>query len=403
MIRLPPAQAWLTAPETLAVIDALEGAGGEARFVGGCVRNALLREPVADVDIATTLTPDRTMAALEAAGLKFAPTGVEHGTVTAISGRRGFEVTTLRRDVATDGRRAVVAFTTDWAEDAARRDFRLNALYADRTGEVFDPTGQGVEDCRAGRIVFVGEPEARIREDYLRILRFFRFHAWYGRSTPDAAGLAACADLKAGIGQLSAERISAELMKLLAAPDPVGAVRLMNETGVLEEALPFELDLPLFEAMVGLSQDPALRLSALLAADWEMVEAAAAKLRLSNALRDRLLAALPDFVEVRLGMDPHPARVAIYRLGRKVFIDRVMRAWAAEPGRYAGAWPLLDLAEAWTPPRFPIGGAELRQAGLEPGPRLGQVLRDLQDWWMARDFPEEGLDAKLAELIGAGA
>src|SRR5690606_24771193 len=203
-------QPWLDAAATRRVMAALEAAGGPgcARFVGGCVRNALIGQPVDDVDIATTLRPEQTEQAIRAAGLKAVPTGVAHGTVTAIAERRPFEITTLRRDVSTDGRNATVAFTDDWAEDAARRDFRLNALYADADGRVFDPTGHGVEDARAGRIVFVGEPETRIREDFLRVLRFFRFHAWYGKGEPDAAGLAACRALASGMSRLSAERVS---------------------------------------------------------------------------------------------------------------------------------------------------------------------------------------------------
>ena len=188
---------WMTAPETVAVFDALEAAGGAdcARYVGGCVRNSLIGQPVNDIDIATRLTPEQVTAALKAAGLKAVPTGIEYGTVTAVSGGKPFEITTLRRDVATDGRRAVVAFTDDWARDAERRDFTLNSLYASRDGAIFDPTGQGVADARAGRIAFVGEPEERVREDYLRILRFFRFFAWYGHGPADAAALAACESL----------------------------------------------------------------------------------------------------------------------------------------------------------------------------------------------------------------
>src|ERR1700743_2625281 len=176
---------WMKAPETLAVMNAL----GDARFVGGVVRNALLGKPVDDIDIATPLTPDEVTKRLQASKLKAVPTGIEHGTITAVSNGRPFEVTTLRRDVATDGRRAVVAFTTDWSEDAERRDFRLNALYLDMQGRLYDPVGQGGADARAGRVIFVGDAAPRIREDYLRILRFFRFHAWYGRGAPDAAGL----------------------------------------------------------------------------------------------------------------------------------------------------------------------------------------------------------------------
>ncbi|WP_409515215.1 CCA tRNA nucleotidyltransferase, partial [Brevundimonas sp.] len=289
-------QPWLEASATRAVMTALETAGGTgcARFVGGCVRNSLLDQPVDDIDIATRLTPDQTMAALKAAGLKAVPTGVEHGTVTGVSERRPYEITTLRRDVETDGRRAVVAFTQDWAQDAARRDFRLNALYADAAGQVFDPTGGGLADAAAGRIVFVGEAQTRIREDYLRILRFFRFYAWYGRGAPDAAGLAACAALKAGMDRLSAERVSKELLKLLAAPDPRSAVQAMAEAGVLDRVLPQVQPLTLFQAICDLTPDPVLRLSALLPAEAAAVAGVAGALRLSNAQRDRLTAAVAD-------------------------------------------------------------------------------------------------------------
>jgi poly(A) polymerase len=216
---------WMS-PEAEAVFDALEARGGAecARYVGGCVRNAVMGEPVADVDIATTLTPEETVAALKAARIRAVPTGLEHGTVTAVRGGEPFEITTLRRDVETDGRRAVVAFTRDWSEDAERRDFTFNALYASRDGTLHDPTGRGLADAREGHVVFVGDPATRIREDYLRVLRFFRFYAWYGNGAPDPASLGACAALRAPVAQLAAERISKELLKLLAASDPRPAV-----------------------------------------------------------------------------------------------------------------------------------------------------------------------------------
>jgi poly(A) polymerase len=250
--KLDPPPHWITASATRAVMAALAAAGGPdcARFVGGCVRNALLRKPVADIDIATALTPDAVIKALTDARLKAIPTGVEHGTVTAVSEGRPYEITTLRRDVETDGRRAVVAFTTDWNEDAQRRDFRLNSLYAAADGALFDPTGEGLADLKAGRIVFVGDAATRIREDALRILRFFRFQAWYGKGDPDPVGLAACAELRGLIANLSAERVSAELLKLLAAEDPREAVRLMAQTGVLSAALPEAVGLERFEALV---------------------------------------------------------------------------------------------------------------------------------------------------------
>ena len=394
-------QPWLEAAPTRAVMAALEATGGEgcARFVGGCVRNSLMGQPVDDIDIATRLRPGETIAALKAAGLKAVPTGVEHGTVTGVADRQPYEITTLRRDVETDGRRAVVTFTEDWAEDAARRDFRLNALYADGAGRVFDPTGGGLDDVAEGRIVFVGEAETRIREDYLRILRFFRFYAWYGRGAPDAAGLAACARLKDGMARLSAERVSKELLKLLAAPDPRPAVRSMAESGVLGEVLPETGSLELFEALCALSGDPALRLSALLPADQAAVIAAAGRLRLSNALRDRLAAMVADGPEVAPGMGEAAARAALYRLGRPAFEDRLARAVAAGGGDSA---PLRALAEAWSPPRMPVGGRDLARLGLTPGPETGRVLKAFEDGWIADDFPVEGHEARLKALIDQG-
>jgi poly(A) polymerase len=391
-------QPWLEASATRAVMTALEAAGGAgcARFVGGCVRNSLLGQPVDDIDIATLLTPDRTMAALKAAGLKAVPTGVEHGTVTGVSERRPYEITTLRRDVETDGRRAVVAFTQDWAEDAARRDFRLNALYADAEGQVFDPTGGGLDDAAAGRIVFVGQAETRIREDYLRILRFFRFYAWYGRGAPDAAGLAACAALKDGMAQLSAERVSKELLKLLAAPDPRPAVRAMDETEVLVQVLPQVQPLTLFQALCDVTEDPVLRLSALLPADAGAAAAAAAALRLSNADRDRLIAAVAEGPVVAPDMAPAQARAALYRLGRVAFEDRLARAEAAGGGD-GGA--LRALAADWTPPRPPVNGRDLARLGVPPGPETGRLLKAFEDGWIADDFPVDGHEARLKALI----
>lgn len=395
-------QPWLESQATRAVMAALEAAGGPgcARFVGGCVRNSLLGQSVDDIDIATRLRPEETIAALKGAGLKAVPTGVEHGTVTGVSERRPYEITTLRRDVETDGRRAVVAFTEDWAEDAARRDFRLNALYADAAGTVFDPTGGGLADAAAGRIVFVGEADTRIREDYLRILRFFRFFAWYGRGAPDAVGLAACATLKAGMAQLSAERVSKELLKLLAARDPRAAVRAMAETGVLAQVLPQVQPLPLFEAMCGLTDDPVMRLSALLPADAAAVVGIASTLRLSNAVRDRLAAAVGDGPAVSPRMSDAEARAAIYGLGRRAFEDRLMRAEATGEGDGAR---LRSLAADWTPPKMPVGGRDLARLGLAAGPETGRLIKAFEDGWVADDFPIDGHEARLKALIAATA
>ena len=399
--RLPPTD-WLDDPRTVAVMDALEAKGGPdcARFVGGCVRNALIGKPVDDVDVATRLTPDRVIAAAKTAGLKPVPTGVEHGTVTVVSSRRPFEVTTLRRDVETDGRRAVVAFTDDWAEDAARRDFRLNALYADRSGAIFDPTGKGAEDARQGRIVFVGEAETRIREDALRILRFFRFHAHFGRGEPDPDGLAACSRLSALVEGLSAERVSTELRKLLAAADPRPAVRAMSQAGALARVLPGHAGLALFETMVEVSDDPALRLSALLPADAGTVLETAARLRLSNALRDRLAAAVDDGSVDAITAEGQ-ARAAVYRLGRQAVLDRLARRQAsgADPADLAG---VRAVAADWVPPRMPVGGRDVAAMGLPPGPETGRLLKAFEAEWIAADFPVTGHAERLARLSRGG-
>jgi poly(A) polymerase len=402
---------WMTAPETAAVLDALEAAGGVdcARFVGGCVRNTLIGKPVSDLDIATRLTPDQVTQALKAAKLKAVPTGVEHGTVTAVSGGKPFEITTLRRDVATDGRRAVVAFTQDWAQDAQRRDFTLNSLYVSRDGAVFDPTGHGVADARAGRIVFVGEAEERVREDYLRILRFFRFFAWYGSGAADDAALAACESLKGELKTLSAERVSKELLKLLAADDPREAVALMARTGVLGEVLPAPIDLDRFNGMVAIEDDqlfendPVLRLAALLPDDQVGAVQFAERLRLSNAERDRITAALAPTPAFKSWMSPREIRRALYRLGAQPFRDRAKLAWArADRTATTPQWRgMIALGEGWTAPPFPLTGEDVIAAGAPKGPMVGQVLREVEDWWVDHDFIDDKLSTieKLKSVV----
>ncbi|MCR5877374.1 CCA tRNA nucleotidyltransferase [Phenylobacterium sp. J367] len=394
---------WMTTPEARRVMDALEAAGGpdSARFVGGCVRNAVIGRPISDVDIATTLTPDAATKALEAAGVKVVPTGVEHGTVTAVADGKPYEVTTLRRDVETDGRRAVVAFTTDWREDAERRDFTLNSLYARRDGTLYDPTGHGVADARAGRIVFVGDAEMRLREDYLRSLRFFRFLAWYGKGEPDAAALAAIAKYKDQVSTLAAERISAELLKLLAADDPREAVRLMAETGVLAVVLPGPLNLARFEGLVAIESeqlfeaDAVLRLAALLPQDQIAATGMSERLRLSNADRDRLVAAAAPTPKLKSWMSPREIRRAVYRLGHGAFRDRAKLAWAEANRTAVGPqWRgMIALAEGWQAPAFPLTGEDVLKSGVPKGPLVGQVLREVEDWWVDHDFLDDKMSA----------
>ena len=395
MIRLEN-QPWLTSPATVAVFDALEAAGGPdcARFVGGSVRNALVGRPVDDFDIATRLKPEDSMAALKAAGIKVVPTGLAHGTVTAVSGKKPYEITTLRRDVETDGRRAVVAFTDDWAEDAARRDFRLNALYADRTGVIFDPTGQGVEDALAGRVVFVGDPNTRIEEDYLRILRFFRFYAWYGRAGPDAEGLAACAAHAEGLTRLSAERVSKELLKLLAAPDPRPAVQAMRDAGVLTRLFPAASDLAPFDAIVEASDDAVLRLSALLPDDPPAVAGIAQGLRLPRIMEARLAAAAEGPLDP--ATDARSLRALIYRVGKQAVADRIRRGGAVRPG--ADTATALTLIDGWPVPRMPVGGRDLTKLGIDPGPAHGRILKTFEAEWIDNDFPADGHFERLKTL-----
>jgi poly(A) polymerase len=407
--RLPP-QPWMAEPAAVRVLDALEAAGGRdcARFVGGAVRNTLMGLPVADVDIATKLTPEAVTEALKKAKIKAVPTGVEHGTVTAVCDHKPYEITTLRRDVETDGRRAVVAFTTDWAEDAQRRDFRLNALFADRAGVVHDYVGGGIEDAHAGRVVFVGDAETRIREDYLRILRFFRFFAWYGKGEVHQSSVDACVALKEGLKTLSGERVSKELLKTFEALSPVFTIGFMIDSGVMAEVLPYPLDFTRFARMVAMEPDPVLRLSALGPDDAAQILDMAKRLRLSNEQRDRLVeAAAPPPID--LAMDERASRALRYRIGDKTFHDRVLRAFAGAPTLPTEAGGLLETAMKagkgvfeplgqWTPPAFPLTGADVKALGLVEGPDVGRLLRAVEDWWVAEDFPATGLREKLAEL-----
>lgn len=377
------------------VLAALNAGGGEARVAGGAVRNALIGEPVTDIDIATTHTPEGVTALAEAAGLHVHPTGIDHGTVTVVAQAdgldRGFEVTTLRRDVETFGRKAVVAFTEDWAEDARRRDFTINALYCDSRGRVYDPL-RGYGDLERRRVRFVGDPQARIREDYLRILRFFRFHATYGKGPPDRPGLEACTALKDGLTQLSAERIRAELLKLLVAPGALAAVKTMARPGILGLILPGAADLKAFRRMAdidaahGLLPDPLLRLAALCPGSPEEVKE---RFRLSNA-DGRKLARIEAAAGVSPGFRDLERKIALYHAGSEAFAGAVRLAWARSraPDHPDAQWlDLMALAGTWAIPAFPVTGADLLARGYATGPRLGEALRLLEDWWAASGFP----------------
>ncbi|MDP4822338.1 MAG: CCA tRNA nucleotidyltransferase, partial [Aestuariivirgaceae bacterium] len=341
---------------------------------------ALLGVPVTEVDVATSLSPEAVMERAAAAGFSVHPTGLEHGTVTVARDGAAFEVTTLRHDVETDGRRAKVAFTDDWQADARRRDFTMNALYCSATGEVFDPVS-GMDDLLSRRVRFVGEAGARIAEDYLRILRFFRFHAQYGQGGLDEAGLAACGELKAGLRQLSAERVRQELMKLLVAPGSVAAVEAMRGQGILEMILP-GADVAVFARMAGIDSaegfkpDAVLRLAAL-APQMAAKEA----LRLSNAEGARL-EALACAPALSPAMDDIALRRARYVLG-DLYEDAVRLVWARSD---MAGWRAVYALVAEPTPVFPLKGADLLARGLKPGPDVGRMLRSLEEAWIVSDF-----------------
>jgi len=395
----------MTAPETLAVMAAL----GEARFVGGAVRNALLGVPVVDIDIAVPISPQEAAARLRAKAIKVVETGLDHGTVTAIAGAHAFEITSLRRDVETDGRHAKVAFTDDWAEDAARRDFTINALYASAGGEIFD-YATGVEDLRVGRVRFVGDARTRIAEDTLRVLRLFRFHAWYGKGDLDTEALRAAAEAKGKLKTLSGERIAKELLRLLEAGNPALVLRVMAATGILSELLPGVLQLARLERLTEIEaenlfpRDGLLRLAALLPDDAGAAHAVADALKFSNADRVRL--------EQMLGGDDLPdhlsalqARQILYRIGPGRFRDTVMLHWAAAPKGAGLPWRiLLQMAQSWQRPRFPLTGRDVMAAGVPEGPEVGRVLALVEDWWIGGDFSadESACRERLAAVI-AGA
>ena len=394
---------WLDDPALQVLLAALSAGGEEARVAGGAVRNTLLGEPVGDIDIATTTLPDETISRAKAAGFKTVPTGIDHGTITVVADGVAHEVTTLRADVETHGRHATVAFGRDWKTDAERRDFTINALYATASGDVIDLVG-GLADLESRTLRFIGTAEDRIREDYLRILRFFRFFAFYGRGRPDAEGLKACARLKDGLAKLSAERVWKELRRTLEAPDPSRALLWMRQTGVLTAILPesekWGIDgihgLVAAEAALDWAPDALLRLEAIVPPQSERMETLGERLKLANAERQRLRdwafapAADASMSEARLAK-------ALYRGPRDGISDRLSlalaarRAAAAEGdktamGEAASLLKLKRFESDWEKPVFPVAGADLVAAGMAPGPELGRALRLLEESWIESGF-----------------
>jgi poly(A) polymerase len=367
----------------LTVLDAPQG---QTRFVGGCIRDSLLDLPVSDVDLATRLQPDQVMQKLARAKIRAVPTGMAHGTVTAVLDSGPVEVTTLRRDVATDGRRATVAFTADWKEDASRRDFTINAFSADpETGEIFDYFG-GEADLKDRRLRFIGNPLNRIAEDHLRILRFFRFHARFGKGEPDAAALDACTRRANDLMALSRERIADELLKLLALADPAPTLALMVECGIFAPVLPeFTREgvsrlatLIAREQHAGEPPEALRRLAALLPPDPAIVSSVAARLRLSNKAAKRLLAAAG-----RTEQAPEDPKALAYSLGAEEAVDRLLLSSDAP----AAVAQKVAVLRAWQVPRFPLSGGEIIAMGLPPGPVVARTLQAVEREWVEKGFP----------------
>ncbi|MFK3692182.1 CCA tRNA nucleotidyltransferase [Agrobacterium tumefaciens] len=410
-------QDWFEKPALKRIFALLNADGGEVRIVGGAVRNALMDLPVVDVDMATTLTPDVVVARAKAAGIKVVPTGIDHGTVTLVIDGEGYEVTTLRRDVETNGRHAQVAFGTDWQTDAERRDLTINALYADEGGEIIDLVN-GLPDIETGTVRFIGDAAMRISEDYLRILRFFRFFAHYGSGRPDADGLRASARAKDKLGTLSAERVWSETKKLLAARDPSRALLWMRQSGVLTEILPetekWGIDaihgLVAAEQALGWKVDPMLRLAAIVPPDRERLAALSARLRLSKAEASYLSnwasapAADPDLKDTALDR-------LLYRQGVEGMKARLKLALAAARAdisagdtamqKVARFSTLLARAEKFQKPAFPLSGADVMAAGVEAGPKVGNVLKSLEEKWIDVNFSLDraALTARLKDML----
>jgi poly(A) polymerase len=399
---------WLTSGGTARVLQLLNANGEEARVVGGAVRNALLKLAPGDIDIATTALPEEVMRRARAAGIKSVPTGIDHGTVTLVIDGHPYEVTTLREDTETFGRKAKVAFGRDWVRDAERRDFTMNGLSVDATGVVYDYVG-GLADVAARRVRFIGDPDQRIAEDYLRVLRFFRIHAAFGAGEPDCEGYLACIRGRAGLAGLSAERVRMEMLKLLVAGGASAAALAMADGGLLQSLIggvaytgPLSAIIAI-ERELGLPADATRRLAALTVAVTEDAKRLAARLRLSNAEAKAL-----DSMGHRwwrfANKDEANARRLVYRLGAHRYHDRVLLAWARSCGDVRSArWrELAELPQRWTPPKFPLKAADFIARGMAEGPALGHVLTLAEDAWLAADFPlDEAALASIADQAAA--
>jgi poly(A) polymerase len=401
--------AWPNAGALSRLLEVLDRDGEEARVVGGAVRNALLKMPVHEVDVATTALPDEVVKRVTAAGFKAVPTGMEHGTVTVVIDKHLLEVTTLRRDVETNGRHAKVAFGRDWKTDAERRDFTINALSASRDGTVYDYVG-GLADLVVRRVRFIGDPRLRIQEDYLRILRFFRFHAAYSEGGhPDAQGLAACIAGREGLDQLSRERLRMEVMKLVVAPHAVPTLIAMADSGLLLRVLggvsylaSFE-NMAKVEAVIGLAPDAVQRLGALGVLVAEDAERLAQKLRLHNIEQERLVSMAEGWRRISPERGELAAQALIYRLGAQAFTDHALLGWArSQASANDNNWhAMATTPQRWTAPVFPLKAADFIKRGIEKGPSLGAALRAAETAWIAAGFPDD--QAALEKIADAAA
>ncbi|MBR1133709.1 CCA tRNA nucleotidyltransferase [Bradyrhizobium iriomotense] len=399
---------WLTAGGTARVLQLLGADGEEARVVGGAVRNALLGLVPGDIDIATTALPEEVIRRAKAAGIKSVPTGIDHGTITLVIDGHPYEVTTLREDTETFGRKAKVAFGRDWIKDAERRDFTMNGLSVDARGVVYDYVG-GIADAKARRVRFIGDPDQRIAEDYLRILRFFRIHAAFGAGEPDRDGYLACIRGRAGLASLSAERVRMEMLKLLLAGGASAAVLAMADGGLLQALIggvaytgPLETMIAI-EREFGLPASSTRRLAALTVAVTEDAKRVAARLRLSNAEAKALDSMGHRWWRFAANDEAH-ARRLLYRLGPERYHDRVLLGWARAAGEVRSPrWrALAELPQRWTAPKFPLRAADFIARGLAEGPALGHVLTLAEDAWLAADFPlEEAALASIADQAAA--
>lgn len=396
--RHMPLQNWMQAPQTKAVMRALsaDAPGIAALFVGGCVRNMLAGEEVGDIDIATVHAPDEVILRLERSGIKAVPTGIDHGTVTAVTDGESFEITTLRRDVETDGRRAVVAFTDCWKEDAARRDFTINTLLCDLQGDIYDPLGRGVDDLESGRVVFVGDAQARVAEDYLRVLRFFRFHARYGRGAPDAAALKACREGAERVSGLSAERITQELFKLLMVSRPANAIAQMFYCGVLTMLKAPGWDASGLEALCDVQalykqEHLPARLFVLAGCDLDALKAFEPPLIIPRLIK-KDAEALAQAVCFISAFEAREMRAAVYRFGRMAAVQALMLAVSRDRVMHGDAAGLLTLARDWIVPTFSVSGHDLAARGIAKGPAMGEILERLEEEWIGSDFSLSAAD-----------